>query len=141
FVLHTYADKERGMCWPSRQLIAAGASCDKRTVDQAVRRLEHHGFLAVSRTRGRTSNNYWLRIPSAAPAWPGGALDTEAEVRGYGEPDAPATANLTSANGGAGSPEVGSSKGPVNQPREAATAAEASGNENDSDEEEARNLP
>jgi len=124
FVLDTYADRY-GHCFPSRQTIANGASCDVRTVDQALRRLESRGFVRVRRTKGRDVNRYWLLSPNSerdsllttANAERGVTprTSTAARRRRYGESDDAVTANVDALNGDARSPEAGS-KPPMNQP-------------------------
>ncbi len=48
-----------GVCWPSKKTIAAKCGFGSlRTVDRAVDQLEAAGLLAVSRSYGRSSNQY-----------------------------------------------------------------------------------
>jgi Helix-turn-helix domain len=113
-VLDTYANGS-GECWPSRQTIAKGASCDVRTVDQALRRLEARGFLDVRRSKGRSVNRYYLLPQPNSEPRPPFAVATANRGRLDSESDSAATANVAALNGGARSPEAGS-KPLVNQP-------------------------
>lgn len=69
FTLDTYMDR-RGIAWPSRPTLAAGAGSHVRTVDHALARLEDAGFIVVARSRGRRSNLYCASLPN------GGAENT-----------------------------------------------------------------
>jgi hypothetical protein len=53
--------------FPSKETIAAGASLSKRATDHAILRLEAAGFLAVVRSKGRTSNLYRATLPTVHP--------------------------------------------------------------------------
>lgn len=59
FTLSTYMDSQ-GSAFPSKATLAAGASLGrgKRAVDAAIDRLEAHGFIEISRSRGGNSNTY-----------------------------------------------------------------------------------
>jgi hypothetical protein len=116
FVLDTYARPD-GYCFPGRETIARGASCNVRTVDQAVRRLEARGFLRVQRSRGRSVNHYFLRYPDSEARSPLSG-STANDDRRNGESDDTATANVAAFNGGARSPEAGSNQS-VNPPTNA----------------------
>jgi hypothetical protein len=117
FALDSYANRQ-GYCWPSRNTIAAGAKCDVRTVDRAVRRLEAAGFVEVSRSRGRTSNSYRLLIPNSGTPPPlnsdGESPLTAAESRRNGGADDTVTAAPMRSNRGADVPLTGSK--PVYEP-------------------------
>lgn len=69
-VAHTLATymNGRGIAWPSRALLAEGASLGSglRSVDAAVRTLEADGFLVVERSRGRSSHHYCATLPATA---------------------------------------------------------------------------
>ncbi len=62
--LSTYMNGE-GTAFPSRETLAAGASCNVRTVDAAIMALEDNGFLRVKRSKGRSPNFYRLAFPTA----------------------------------------------------------------------------
>lgn len=65
FVIATYWNGRGLSAFPAKTTIAAGASLlSTRTADAAVLRLEHAGFLTVSRSRGRSSNRYIATIPT-----------------------------------------------------------------------------
>lgn len=57
-----------GLCWPSQDTLAAGASLSDRAVHTATQRLERAGFLEVERSLGRTSHRYQAVLPSTANA-------------------------------------------------------------------------
>ena len=109
FTLDSYADKT-GYCWPSRATIAAGAKLTDKTVDQALRRLEHAGFLTASRSKGRTSNRYWLTFPNSGVAPLLDAPPTTEHVRGNHGADDPVTTESTTSNHGADDPLTGSNQ-------------------------------
>ena len=56
-VLTTFMNRN-GLCFPSKDTIAAGCDFSRRTVDKAVNELESAGYLEVSHSRGRSSNRY-----------------------------------------------------------------------------------
>jgi Helix-turn-helix domain len=57
-VLSTYMSAD-GRCWPSKQTIADGCGLgSRRSVDRAVDNLERAGLLAISRSKGHSSNGY-----------------------------------------------------------------------------------
>ena len=66
-VLSTYMNGG-GQCWPSQELVAAGASISVRTVQRATARLELAGLLLIDRGRGRTSNRYRALFPYSVVA-------------------------------------------------------------------------
>src|SRR5215218_9293065 len=67
FVLSTYVNGS-GLAYPSRGTLAAGAglSTGLRAVDRALSSLELAGFLAIERSRGRSSHRYTLTLPATA---------------------------------------------------------------------------
>jgi DNA-binding GntR family transcriptional regulator len=67
--LDTWMDKN-GHCFPERPTIADATGLGLRTVDAALRTLEHEGFLRVQRSRGRHVNHYYATLPNSAAAAP-----------------------------------------------------------------------
>lgn len=64
-VLSTYLDG-RGMAWPSRNTLAAGAGLSDRAVDSAITTLKREGFLQVEHSKGRRPNVYQATLPATA---------------------------------------------------------------------------
>jgi hypothetical protein len=56
----------RGVCFPSREEIAAKASLSVRAVELAISRLEADGWLQIERSRGRRSHRYCAALPPTA---------------------------------------------------------------------------
>jgi hypothetical protein len=67
FVISTYMNGA-GEAFPAKDTIAKGAGLGsgRRSVDQAVDRIEAAGFLEVTRFRGRRSFNYRATLPNVA---------------------------------------------------------------------------
>ena len=63
-----------GECWPSKAQLAADTGLSKRTVDQAIHRLELAGLVAVHRGGGRAHPNRYT-LKGAADAIKGAADD------------------------------------------------------------------
>lgn len=63
--LSTFMDA-RGVAWPAKKTLAAGASISSRSVDGAVDELEHAGFVDIERSRGRASHRYQATLPATA---------------------------------------------------------------------------
>lgn len=61
-VLSTFLNG-KGRAFPSLETLADGASVSRRTVWAAIARLELHGFLSVTRSRGRQSHRYLATLP------------------------------------------------------------------------------
>jgi hypothetical protein len=67
FVISTYMNAS-GVSWPSKELIAQGCGARSvRTADHAIHRLEAAGYLRVSRSHGRSSNRYYVAVPTPHP--------------------------------------------------------------------------
>jgi hypothetical protein len=68
-VLCSHADRERGNCWPSRDLIAeeAGFGEDVSGVSKALKGLEQRGAIAVDR-KAKRPNRYWINPAPSTPA-------------------------------------------------------------------------
>jgi hypothetical protein len=62
--LDTYMNRH-GIAWPSRASLATGTGRTVSTIDRALRRLEHTGFLVVARSRGKRSNLYSASLPNS----------------------------------------------------------------------------
>lgn len=69
FVISTYMNG-KGEAYPAKETIASGAGLGKgkRSVDQAVNRIEAAGYLGVERFKGRRSFRYLATTPNVAPA-------------------------------------------------------------------------
>jgi hypothetical protein len=65
FVLTTWMSG-KGVCWPSKGLIAHRSSLSERTVYTATRELEGHGFLSINWSRGHSSHTYTATMPNQA---------------------------------------------------------------------------
>jgi hypothetical protein len=83
-----------GAAYPSRATIGRRASLSDRGVDGALDRLEAAGFLAIERSRGRTSHRYGATLPVTANAVRRSEWATANEVPGSED----ATANLGTLN-------------------------------------------
>jgi Helix-turn-helix domain len=63
--LSTYMDG-RGVAWPAQETLATGCSLSRRSVQKATDRLEQLGFLAIERSKGRSSHRYGATLPPTA---------------------------------------------------------------------------
>jgi len=61
FVLSSYMDAN-GEAWPAQQTLAAGTSLSVDSIHRATVRLQHAGFLDVTRSRGRGAHVYQARL-------------------------------------------------------------------------------
>ena len=61
--LDVYMD-HRGIAWPSKSTLATATGYTVRTVDRALVRVEHAGFVVVAHSRGRKSNLYAASLPN-----------------------------------------------------------------------------
>jgi hypothetical protein len=74
------------VAYPSKETIATDCSLSRRSVDAAVDVLEKAGYLQVSRSRGRSSNNYTGTTPQELQ---GSRPPTVHDVPGNPATDAP----------------------------------------------------
>ena len=69
FVISTFWDAKGEGAFPSRKVIAAGASLNREaTITAAIGRLRDAGFLMISQSLGRSSNGYTAAIPTVREA-------------------------------------------------------------------------
>lgn len=64
-VLLSLADRanESHQCYPSIQRLASDTGCDRKTVMQAVRRLEESGLIEAAKARGKGTNYQLIGVP------------------------------------------------------------------------------
>ena len=97
-----------GAGYPSQSLLAAGASISRRSVGKAIDRLELASFLAIERSKGRSSHDYKAVIPtaSAVPGSPTSNCERGTQLLGSQlRTSRHSTANLTTSNCEPGSHE------------------------------------
>ena len=104
--LSTYANAN-GTAYPSRRVLAEGASLGRglRAVDAALRKLQDAGFLAIERSRGRSSHGYTLTLPPTAHEMRRSEWETAQRVRGQRRTDRPPTAHESTFNGARRAPK------------------------------------
>lgn len=65
FVIATWMRPDGTGAYPSRRSIGERASLGERAVDRAIKRLEDSGLVAVSHSKGRSSNTYTAQLTAS----------------------------------------------------------------------------
>lgn len=85
--LANHACSEKAECWPSVRLLAREARCSERTVQYALRELEHAGRIRRQKAKGPQGTTRWRLVFDAATEADRPALPKGADAAPPAEPD------------------------------------------------------